>query len=134
VPAHRGKIAAACLTILRAYHVTKRPMAGKLTVFGRFENWSAMVREPLVWLGQVDPCDTRRQVESRDPVARAAGGSHGGLGRHIRQFVANRRRGAADCQGQINSRDARFVASQCPERCGATWARAERASDRQVSQ
>jgi hypothetical protein len=67
VPARRGELAIAALTIMKAYHVARRPMAGTLSVFGRFEAWSEMVREPLVWLGQPDPYLTKRLLESRDP-------------------------------------------------------------------
>jgi hypothetical protein len=39
-----------------------------LPVFGRFETWSDWVRSALVWLGEGDPCLTRRRVEETDPV------------------------------------------------------------------
>ena len=34
---------------------------------GGFENWSATIREPLVWLGLADPCETRSAVLADDP-------------------------------------------------------------------
>lgn len=67
VPVHRTELAAAALTIMKAYHVAGRPMAGKLPVFGRFEMFSRMVREPLVWLGLDDPIKTKELLETRDP-------------------------------------------------------------------
>ena len=66
VPRRRGQLAAAALTIVRAC-ITSRESVD-IPVFGRFEEWSRFVREPLVWLGCADPCDTRGQVESKDSV------------------------------------------------------------------
>jgi putative DNA primase/helicase len=68
IPRHRGELVRACLTILRAYHVAGRPEPPE-PVFGRFEDWSAWVRGAVMWLGLLDPCLGRRQLESRDPVA-----------------------------------------------------------------
>ncbi|MEM9627817.1 MAG: toprim domain-containing protein [Pseudomonadota bacterium] len=68
VPARRGELIAAALTILKAYHVAGRPMDGALTTFGRFEGWSRMIREPLVWLGMPDPYGTKRHLEGQDPI------------------------------------------------------------------
>ena len=67
VPAMRGELVRAALTIMKAYHAAGRPIRS-LPVFGRFEEWSRWCREPLVWLGMADPCATRRKVEDRDPV------------------------------------------------------------------
>jgi hypothetical protein len=67
VPEHRGQLAAAGLTILRAYHLAGRPKQ-VLPIFGRFESWSDWVRSALVWCGEADPCETRRRIESVDPV------------------------------------------------------------------
>jgi hypothetical protein len=66
IPRRRGELAAAALTIVRAYLVSGASV--DVPVFGRFEQWSRFVREPLVWLGCADPCETRAQVESKDPV------------------------------------------------------------------
>lgn len=67
VPRHREELVVAGLTILRAYHVAGRPDM-KLSVFGRFEEWSDLVRSALVWLGEADPCSTRRRAEEADSV------------------------------------------------------------------
>lgn len=63
----RGAIVTDLLTIIRAYIVAGRPELG-LTRFGRFEQWSKLCRDPLVWLGMADPCTTRRRLEDADPV------------------------------------------------------------------
>jgi len=70
IPAHRGEIASACLTILKAYWTAKQRGDGVngLTTFGRFEQWSDWIREAICWLGMTDPCQTRKLVESRDGV------------------------------------------------------------------
>jgi hypothetical protein len=54
------------LTILRAYlqaedRVTVAPL-------GSYEGWSKRVREPIVWLGRADPCDTIVTARRADPV------------------------------------------------------------------
>lgn len=67
-PRNRNVLASACLTILRAYVVAGSPLNSKTPVYGRFEQWSKMVREPLLWLGLDDPCETRKHIETRDPV------------------------------------------------------------------
>ena len=66
VPRRRGELVAAALTVLRAYVVAGRPGAGDLEPFGRFEQWSALVRGALVWAGEADPCATRANVAVGD--------------------------------------------------------------------
>ncbi len=82
IPAHRGELVAAGLTILRAYVVAGRPRMN-LTVFGRFEEWSEWVRSAVVWAGLADPCDTRRRVEESDPVRDELGGLLAALHDHF---------------------------------------------------
>jgi hypothetical protein len=69
VPAHRGNLVAAALTIPLAYMESgqSRLQLG-LKPFGRFDDWSRWCREPLVWLGWPDPCSSRRTIEDRDPL------------------------------------------------------------------
>jgi hypothetical protein len=67
VPHRRGELAAAALTIVKAFLAADAPRQ-KIPTFGRFEAWSRFAREPLVWLGCADPCETRRAIEARDPV------------------------------------------------------------------
>ena len=62
----RNRLLAAALTILRAYHVAGRSRQ-QLKPWGGFEDWSASIREPLVWLGLADPCKTRSSVLADDP-------------------------------------------------------------------
>jgi hypothetical protein len=64
---HRGKLIAAGLTVLRAYQVAGRPSQG-LPTFGRFEEWSDLVRSALVWLGEADPCEGIQRIEDADPT------------------------------------------------------------------
>src|SRR4029077_13510853 len=44
VPRHRAKLVVAALTVLRAFIAAGRPGLDKLTPFGRFEDWSNLVR------------------------------------------------------------------------------------------
>lgn len=67
VPANRGQIVVAALTIIRAYIAAGRPKV-HLPTFGRFEEWAAMVRDPLVWLGLPDPAASRHSLSETDPV------------------------------------------------------------------
>jgi len=63
---HRAELIAAALTILRAYHVAGRPGQG-LPAWGGFDEWSALIRSGLVWVGEADPCRTRQHVIEDDP-------------------------------------------------------------------
>jgi hypothetical protein len=65
--ARRGELVAAALTVLRAWHVAAGSTSPGLTPFGSFEEWSYRIREPLVWLGKVDPCETIVEVRNSDP-------------------------------------------------------------------
>jgi len=65
VRANRGPLVAAALTVLRAWHLTGTAMG--LAPFGSFEEWSQRIREPLVWLGYADPCETMAKVRDNDP-------------------------------------------------------------------
>lgn len=67
VPRHRGELVPAALTILHAYNKAGRPDQG-LCRFGRFEEWSDLVRSALVWCGEADPCDGRARLAASDPV------------------------------------------------------------------
>ncbi len=68
VEAHRSELLAAALTLLRAYFVAGRPTAA-LKPWGSFENWSALVRQVIVWCELPDPGDTRQELRSTDSEA-----------------------------------------------------------------
>ena len=63
--ANRASLVTAALTVLRAWHVagedSNRPPLGS------FETWSRRIRDPLIWLGCADPCDSMEQVRDHDP-------------------------------------------------------------------
>jgi hypothetical protein len=61
----RGELVAAALTVLRAWHVSGQHL--NLTPFGSFEDWSRRIRSPLIWLGEVDPCETVADIRESDP-------------------------------------------------------------------
>jgi nucleoid DNA-binding protein len=71
----RGQVIADILTIARAYIVSGAKV--KLTEFGGFDEWSRVVREPLVWLGLPDVLLSQEQLHRDDPERNAA-----------RQFIA----------------------------------------------
>lgn len=64
VRANRARLAAAALTILRAYVVAGRPEVG-LTHLGSFEAWSKLVRNAVVWIGMPDPLAPKKEWASR---------------------------------------------------------------------
>jgi hypothetical protein len=66
VTQHRRKLVAAAITILRAYFAAGKPTES-LNPWGGFDQWSATIRAPLVWLGMADPCTTRQHVIEDDP-------------------------------------------------------------------
>ena len=53
--------------------VAGRPGLDRLEPFGRFEDWSNLVRGALVWLGEPDPCYTRAFIAGDDPERTALG-------------------------------------------------------------
>ena len=64
VAQNRGQLAADSLTILRSFILSGAKPA--LEQWGSFEDWSALVRGSLVWLGQPDPGLTREGVKQID--------------------------------------------------------------------
>lgn len=67
IPQHRPQLVAAGLTILRGYVAAGRPGQKTLVPFGRFEEWSDLIRGALVWIGEDDPCRTRAYITVDDP-------------------------------------------------------------------
>jgi putative DNA primase/helicase len=64
--ANRGRYVSACLTILQAYLLAKpqvdaRPLNGYL-------QWSNLVRNALLWLGEADPVPTSEDIFSLDGI------------------------------------------------------------------
>ena len=69
VLADRGSYIAAAITIARAYITAGGPkVCGPL---GSYEQWSRLVRSPLIWLGQADPTKSMDEAREEDPVRRA---------------------------------------------------------------
>jgi hypothetical protein len=56
----RPKYVAACLTVLRAYIVAGAPEQSR--PLGGFEEWSRLVRDALIWLGEPDPLATMERT------------------------------------------------------------------------
>jgi hypothetical protein len=63
---NRRRLVTAALTILRAFHVAGHP-SQSISAWGGFNNWSASIREPLIWAGLADPCKSRETVLADDP-------------------------------------------------------------------
>lgn len=71
VLADRGKYIAAAMTIIKAYIAAGKPKQN-VKPLNSFEEWSQMIRSPLIWLGEADPCDTIKAAKAEDPQAQAA--------------------------------------------------------------
>ena len=61
----RSTYVQAALTIMSGYIASGERV--EVRPFGSFEEWSRLVREPLVWMGLPDPVDSLRLLEAADP-------------------------------------------------------------------
>ncbi len=66
----RLRLVVAGLTILRAWVAAGRPTK-KIRPWGSYEAWSALIRQPLVWLGLPDPAEIRSELPTRTANDRA---------------------------------------------------------------
>jgi putative DNA primase/helicase len=63
----RPALVVAALTLMRAYFEAGCPRQG-VKPLGSFEAWSHLVRQGLIWAGEADPCEGRREIEAEsDP-------------------------------------------------------------------
>ncbi len=65
VMADRGKYIAAAITIVRAFIAAGRPIMPP--PLASYNEWSLMVRAPLIWLGCEDPVKTQEKARENDP-------------------------------------------------------------------
>jgi hypothetical protein len=63
--ANRGNLVATALTVLRAFVVAGRPQ--QRDPLGSFGEWSRLVRDALIWLGEADPVATLEDARASDP-------------------------------------------------------------------
>jgi hypothetical protein len=63
VATQRPQLTMAALTIVKAYCDAGKPSQG-LTPLGSFEAWSTLIRHALVWAGEADPCEGRKELEA----------------------------------------------------------------------
>ncbi|HEX4113636.1 MAG TPA: hypothetical protein VH020_13975 [Stellaceae bacterium] len=63
--ARRGEMVVAVLTIVRAWLTSGAQSAE--SPLGSYEEWSRMVREPLIWLGEQDPVESIEKIRKGDP-------------------------------------------------------------------
>jgi hypothetical protein len=68
---HRPQLVHAVLTILRAFHVAGC-LQQNVARWGGFEVWSSSIREPFIWAGAADPCQTRKFAFAEDPHTESA--------------------------------------------------------------
>jgi len=72
IRSNRGHYLAAAMIIAKAYRASPQYRQLGLEPFGSYEEWSPMVREPLVWLGLPDVIDSQEQARADDPKRSAA--------------------------------------------------------------
>ena len=61
----RGAYLSAIFTIVRAYAAAGAPTVCK--PLGSYARWTAMVRAPLIWLGEADPVESMEMTREEDP-------------------------------------------------------------------
>ncbi len=62
----RAELVAAGLTLIRAY-IVGGERSSIWRQWGRFEQWSRFCREPLMWIGLTDPCESYNLIAADDP-------------------------------------------------------------------
>lgn len=70
VEANRARYIEAILTIVSAY-INEGSPRQPISPIGSFEDWSRLVRSPLVWLGCADPVSTMHRARAEDPELEA---------------------------------------------------------------
>ena len=65
VLADRGRYIAAALTMMRGFIAAGSPQMAK--PIGSFREWSRLVRDCLLWLGEDDPCETMENARAEYP-------------------------------------------------------------------
>lgn len=68
----RGRYVSAALTLVRAWIVAGRPMAECKSLAG-FSDWSALCRQPLLWLGLADATASVFKAMAEDPDRQTLG-------------------------------------------------------------
>jgi len=63
---NRGELVSAALTILQAYLQSKEPVGVK--PLNGYVQWSAVVRNALIWIGEPDPTPTSKEIFSLDGI------------------------------------------------------------------
>jgi len=62
----RPLLVTAALTVVCGYLQQKEKL--KISPLGSYEQWSRFVREPLIWLGEVDPVEVQEKTRESDPT------------------------------------------------------------------
>ena len=106
----RGKYVVAALTIIRAFmHSGEKQQAESINGYARY---CTMIREPLIWLGCADPCETMETIRKQDTrlaarkqIARQWKAVIGNEPKTARQVIneANRRDGSYDSNERSSS-------------------------------
>lgn len=105
VLADRGAYVAAALTVIRAYRTAGSPeVCGAI---GSYEDWSEMVRAPLIWLGEADPVASMETAREEDPELSA-----------IRELFGHWREHLSPSSGYTTNT---IIKTACEKRPGASF-------------
>jgi hypothetical protein len=111
---HRARLLVHALTVIKAYRSawSVDPKSGiayspvGLVPLPSFERWSRLVREPLLWLGLPDPCETQSETDDEtgslgDTFTRLV--AHFGEREFTGRDIAGLSGGIADSNGELSS-------------------------------
>jgi putative DNA primase/helicase len=104
VMTNRAQLLVYALTIIKAYAVAGTRVES--TPMPSFERWSRTVREPLLWLGHPDPCETQSETDDETGSLGhtfALLVSHFGDREFTAQEIANLAGGVADSNGELSA-------------------------------
>ncbi len=69
ITANRNRLVSSMVTFLRAYQLAGCPQPD-MKPFGGYENWSRIVRAPLIWAGLADPYESQAPLRETSDVDR----------------------------------------------------------------
>jgi hypothetical protein len=98
---NRSKFLAAAFTIARASMAAGCPQPDKISIVPGFESWSAMVQQPLMWLGMADPFSGIEDELAHDPEQEKLQQLHDALDK-CRDDGLKQRFAVSDCEPLAN--------------------------------
>lgn len=120
---HRGRIISAALTVVKSYIEAGAPDLPELRPIGGFEEWSRMVRQPLVWAGLPDPLAPAELLRAADPelettrqLFQAWHAGFGGQPVTVARVIAEAKQTGPVSGEAVNAELREALNAACPER------------------